>query len=57
MKFSFLFMNLCLRLKIFSIRQRVCIVVGILLCLVMNLLSSKMATEQIDFLKGAIENN
>ena len=51
----FCFMNLCLRLKICSIRQPVsCCWYSFLL--VVDLLSSEMTTEQIDFLKGAIEN-
>ena len=50
------FMNLCLRLKIFSIPQPVLRCWCSFLLLVVNLLSSKMATEQIDFLKGSIDN-
>ena len=51
-----LFMNLCLRLKSFSIRQPVWCCWYSFLLLVVDLLSSEMTTEQIDFLKGAIEN-
>ena len=49
-------MNLCLSLKIFSIRQPVSCCWYSFLLLVVNLLSSEMATEQIDFLKGSIED-
>ena len=49
-------MNLCLRLKIFSIRHPVSCCWYSFLLLVVDLLSSEMTTEQIDFLKGAIEN-
>ena len=53
---SFLFMNLCLRLKICSIRHPVSCCWYSFLLLVVNLPSSEMTTEQIDFLNGSIEN-
>ena len=55
-KFSFLFMNLCLRLKIFSFRHPTSCCWYSLLLLVVYLLSSEMATRVIDFLKNSIEH-
>ena len=51
-----MFMNLCLRLKILSIRQPVSCCWYSFLLLVVDLLSSEMTTERIDFLKGSIES-
>ena len=49
-------MNLRLRLKIFSFRHPVSCCWNSLLLLIVDLLSSEMTTEEIDFLKGSIEN-
>ena len=49
-------MNLCLRLEIFSFRQPASCCRYSLLLLVVDLLSSEMATREIDFLKNSIEH-